>query len=137
MSLHKNLTSFENFEAIGFGGGQTPFGTPYEPSGEEIKNTLNQLYERFQSDTRIAVIHQPPENTELDKVDEDHVGSPEVRELIEDHDFDLVLTGHIHEARGEDTIGNTKLVNPGPVTEGFYATTEIDQDSVEVELKSL
>lgn len=136
LNLHKKIGSFEEFEAVGFGGGQTPFGTPFEPEGEEIKRTVSTLYGRMKSDKKVAVIHQPPKDTELDLVDGEHVGSPEVRELIEEKSFDLFLTGHIHESRGMDSLNGSKLVNPGPVMDGFYGVAEVGQE-IEVELKEL
>ncbi len=136
INLHKNIASLGNFEAVGFGGGQTPFGTPFEPSGKNIKEAVDLLYQRMTSDTRVAVIHQPPKDTKLDLVDGDHVGSEEVRELIEEKDFDLFLTGHIHEARGRQKIGDTLAVNPGPVIEGYYAVADIE-DGIELEMKQL
>lgn len=136
MNIHKKIASFETFEAVGFGGGITPFGTPFEPAGKEIKQTIETLYPRMKHDTKVAVIHQPPADTELDIADGNHVGSQEVRELIEEKDFQLLLTGHIHESRGRDQIGDTLMVNPGPVMEGYYAIAEID-DGVEVEMKHL
>ncbi len=136
MNIHKKIASFEKFEAVGFGGGQTPFGTPFEPEGEEIKTALTTLYDRMKADTKIAVIHQPPAATNLDIVDGDHVGSTEVRSLIEEKDFDLVLTGHIHESRGLDRIEETPVVNPGPVMEGYYGVAKIDEE-IELEMKQL
>lgn len=136
INLHRKIGSFDGFEALGHGGGITPFGTPFEPSGEEIKNTVETLSQRMKSDTKLAVIHQPPANSELDLAEGDHVGSPEVRELLEESEFDLVLTGHIHESRGRDSFEGTVAVNPGPVLEGFYAVAEIG-DGIAVEMKQL
>ncbi len=137
MNIHKKIASFESFEAVGFGGGITPFGTPFEPEGSEIKAAVETLYQRMKADNKIAVIHQPPKDTGLDIADGDHVGSPEVRELIEQKDFDLVLTGHIHESRGRDELNGTPVVNPGPVMEGYYGVAEIEEGEIEVELRSL
>lgn len=136
MNLHKKIASIGNFEAVGYGGGITPFGTPFEPSGADIQQALETLYGRMTSDKKVAVIHQPPKDTALDVADGDHVGSEEVRELIEDHDFDLVLTGHIHESAGQDQLSGTPVVNPGPVMEGRYAVAEIEE-GVEIEMKKL
>jgi Icc-related predicted phosphoesterase len=136
MNLHKKIASLGNFEAVGFGGGQTPYGTPFEPSDKDIVDALDTLHGRMTSDTKVAVIHQPPKDTELDIVEGDHVGSEGVRKLIEDKDFDLLLTGHIHESRGKTGISGTVAVNPGPVMEGYYAVAEID-GSVSVEMKEL
>jgi len=137
MNLHKKIAAFEDFEAVGFGGGQTPFGTSFEPEGKVIKQTLTTLHSRMKHERKIAVIHQPPKGTELDVADGQHVGSPEVRELIEEKDFELVVTGHIHESYGIDQIGDTQIVNPGPVLEGHYGLAKFDDNEIEVELKSL
>jgi len=136
MNLHKKIAAFTTFEAVGFGGGQSPFDTPFEPEGEDIKQAVETLYDRMSAETRVAVLHQPPKDTDLDIIDNKHVGSSEVREILEDKKFDLLLTGHIHEARGKDKINDTVLVNPGPVMEGYYAVAEIDEE-ISVELKQL
>ncbi len=136
MNIHKKIAAFEEFEAVGFGGGQTPFDTPFEPTGEEISNAVETLYGRMKSDTKVAVIHMPPAGTNLDVVEGDHVGSEEVRSLIEEKDFELVLTGHIHESWGEHELSGTHVVNPGPVMEGRYAVAEFGEE-LEVELKQL
>lgn len=136
MNLHKNVASFDAFDAIGFGGGITPFGTPFEPEEDEIKDVLSQLYGRMQADTRVAVIHQPPFGIAADVTDGDHVGSKAVRDLIEETDLDVVVTGHVHEGRSIDTLAGTTVINPGPVQEGYYGIMEID-DGVDVELKEL
>ncbi len=136
LNMHKKIASFEEFEAVGFGGGITPFDTAFEPKGSEIKNAISVLYDRMTTDKRIAVIHQPPKNTDLDIVDGEHVGSQEVRELFEEKQFDLVVTGHIHEGRGIDTIKDTSIVNPGPVMDGYYAIADV-AEGIEVELKQL
>ncbi len=73
LNLHKKIASFEEFDAVGFGGGSTPFDTPFEPKESEIKNTLTVLYDRMTANTRIAVIHQPPKNTDVDIVNGQHV----------------------------------------------------------------
>ena len=47
---------------------------------------------------------------------------------------DLVLCGHIHEARGEDAVGRSRVVNPGPVADGRYALVEIEDGALDVAL---
>jgi len=136
MNLHKNVESFGEFEAVGFGGGQTPFDTPFEPSEDEIRETVELLHNRMSSDVKVAVIHQPPKDTDLDIVEDDHVGSSEVRALLENQDFDLLLTGHIHQSRGIDELSDTLMVNPGPVNQGYYGVLTVE-DGLDVELRSL
>lgn len=136
MNIHKKIASFDDFEAVGFGGGITPFGTPFEPDEKEIKSALETLYGRMKSERKFGVIHQPPANTKLDIADGDHVGSEEVRNLIEEKDFELILTGHIHESRGKDNLKGTKIVNPGPVLEGYYAVADTE-NGLDIEMKQL
>ena len=136
MNIHKKIASFEEFDVLGYGGGQTPFGTPFEPSGDEIYQALNTLYGRMKSDTKVGVIHQPPKDSKLDIVDGEHVGSEKVRDLIEEKDFSLVLTGHIHESDGVDEIEGTKVVNPGAVADGKYGIAEIGEE-IDLEINEI
>jgi Icc-related predicted phosphoesterase len=53
-----------------------------------------------------------------------HAGSIAVREFIEEHEPELVVCGHIHEARGVDAIGKSTIVNCGPLFKGSYALIE-------------
>lgn len=136
MNIHKKIASFEEFDVVGYGGGQTPFDTPFEPSGDEIYQALNTLYGRMKSDTKVGVIHQPPKDSKLDIVDGKHVGSEKVRDLIEEKDFSLVLTGHIHESDGVDEIEGTKVVNPGAVADGKYGIAEIGEE-IDLEINEI
>ena len=136
INLHREISSLKEYELVGYGGGITPFGTPFEPEGDDIKNALETLQNRMKSDKRIALIHQPPKDTEVDIADGQHVGSEAVRDLLTNSEFDLAVTGHIHESRGIDSLEGTKVVNPGPVMQGFYAVLETNGDT-DIELKSL
>jgi len=59
-----------------------------------------------------------------------HVGSREIRRFIEMGKPFLCITGHIHESRGVDEIGETRIVNPGAFKNGNYAVIEIDNMQV-------
>jgi hypothetical protein len=48
-----------------------------------------------------------------------------VREFIERRKPLVCFTGHIHEAPGIDTIGETRIVNPGPLGTRSYAYLDI------------
>ncbi len=136
MNLHKNICSFDEFEAVGFGGGQTPFGTPFEPEEQEIVDTIETLYQRMKDDKKVAVLHNPPHGYNVDITNGEHVGSKKITKMLEEKDFDLVVTGHIHECPGIDDIEGTKLINPGATDNGRYGIAYIN-DEIEVELKSL
>ncbi|HTY35556.1 MAG TPA: metallophosphoesterase [Bacteroidota bacterium] len=106
----------------------TPMNTPYELSEEEIL----QRAEAGWSDVsalrwKIFVPHAPPHGTKLDRIFVGkHVGSTAVRRFVEHRQPDVLICGHIHEARGMDTIGNTQMVNCGPAGRGSYASIEFD-----------
>lgn len=80
----------------------------------------------------ILVSHQPPFGTINDKLPSGlNVGSKAVRRFIEKYQPLACFTGHIHEGMGCDYIGATKVINPGPFSEGFYASIQIIQNPLE------
>lgn len=108
--------------------------TPYEVSEKDIEDALMRGWKDIQhAERRIILSHTPPHKTNLDRVRIGmHVGSTALRKFIEEHSPDLVLCGHIHEAKGTDRIGNTILCNCGSVADGKYALVEINE-SISVE----
>ncbi len=136
MNLHKQLFSMDSYEFVGFGGGSTPFDTPFEPDDDERGDVLAQLLDRTQADHRVIVSHQPPHGTRIDRTEDGtQAGSERLRALLEEEAVDAVFSGHIHEARGTDELGGALLVNPGPVNEGYYAVAEFGAEEVDVELR--
>lgn len=78
-------------------------------------------------DNLIVIAHNPPKDTKGDLITAGlHVGSPLIRAFAEAHKPLLLVSGHIHEAYGVDSIGPTTVVNPGSVAEGRYAIVEIE-----------
>lgn len=114
----------------------SPLKTPYEVSEETIAEKIKQGYSKIKNaKKRILISHAPPYGTKLDVTHSGiHVGSTTVREFIEDHQPDLVVCGHIHEARGKDAIDKTIIVNCGAANKGYYVMVEI-QEAIEVYLK--
>ena len=57
-----------------------------------------------------------------------------MREFIEKYKPLAVITGHIHESAGIDTIGNTTVINPGALLENNYAWLDVEkqEDSFKV-----
>lgn len=83
----------------------------------------------------VLLAHVPPHHTTLDRTMLGcHVGSRAVREFLDEHPVKLFLCGHIHEARGYQTMGPTTLVNCGPARRGNYAVISLDDTSVDVQL---
>jgi Icc-related predicted phosphoesterase len=60
-----------------------------------------------------------------------------VRRFIEDVQPDVCLTGHIHEARSEDQIGKTRIVNPGLFEEGGYAVIRLENGQLTIRLEQI
>jgi len=110
----------------------TPMHTPYEIPEEEIAARLAAGYGEIRHCRRKVLIpHAPPYGTRVDIVHAGyHVGSTAVREMIETAEPDVVICGHIHEGRGEDTIGATKIVNCGSAADGYYAVIHIGEETV-------
>jgi uncharacterized protein len=113
----------------------SPLRTPYEVPDEELGRRAEAgLADVDGARVRIFCPHSPPYGTACDSLRSGwHVGSPALRAFIDREQPDLLLCGHIHEARGLDEVGRTRVVNPGPVASGHYALVEVG-DGVSVEL---
>jgi len=109
---------------IGIGGAiESQFGAPFEFSEQEAARTLSKASEACSSQFLIVVSHCPPRDTKLDLAGGRwHVGSVSVRRLIEEKKPALVVCGHIHEAQGTDSIGDSLIVNVGAAAHGHYAS---------------
>jgi hypothetical protein len=113
-----------------FGVSAAPFSflhTPNEISEEEISRRAEIGWnDVVKARWKIFVPHAPPAGTKVDRVLlGKHVGSTAVRKFIEERQPDIAICGHIHEARGQDVIGKTKIVNCGTAAKGYYAVVEI------------
>ncbi len=123
-------------QLVGFfgvsGGPKSPLHTPYEISEDEIARRAHAGYSEVKnSKLKVFVPHMPPFGTKVDIVHSGiHVGSVAVRNFIEDHKPDVVICGHIHEARGQDTIEKTLIVNCGPAGRGCCAVVDINEKVV-------
>jgi Icc-related predicted phosphoesterase len=111
---------------------RSPLHTPYELSDEELERRIQAGFATVK-DCRVKVFcpHAPPRDTVCDRLRSgEHVGSAIIRTFVERHQPDLVLCGHIHESRGIDEIGGSRVVNPGPAAAGHYAVVEINETVV-------
>lgn len=127
ISLHRKHVLVENVTFIGVGGSLAFNCSPNEISEADFASFLSQSVEGIDRQIpKILVCHQPPFNTLTDKTwANQHVGSKSVRSFIEKIQPLICFTGHIHEGMGIDTIGITKIINPGPVWKGQFAYAEI------------
>jgi len=133
ISAHDKRIEVNGIGVVGIGGSNiTPFHTVWELTEDEIREILERNYR----DGDVILSHVPPYGTKADLTHSGlHVGSQALREFIEEKKPPLVITGHIHEGRSVDKIGETLVVNPGPLFRGYYAVVDLDQ--LEAVLKSL
>src|SRR5919108_3056108 len=106
----------------------SPLRTPYELPDDELERRIEGGFAGV-AGCRLKIFcpHAPPLDTACDRLPSgEHVGSATIRAFIEREQPDAVLCGHIHEARAEDVVGRSKVVNPGPVHAGHYALVDVD-----------
>ena len=140
--LNSRPLQFKNVTFLGISGSLPCLGTtPYELSENEFHQQLKKLANSGTILPRefVFVTHQPPINTLNDQLlNSQHVGPKSIRSFIETMQPKLCLTGHIHEARGTDHIGNCIVHNPGPFREGYYSIiTLIGKEPPKIEMKQL
>jgi uncharacterized protein len=100
----------------------------YEFTEEELAQALQTGWNALDSvRPHVVLSHVPPRGCKLDRTFLwKHVGSTTVRDFIAARQPDLIVCGHIHEARGVEQIGRTTVVNCGPAARGYYALAELE-----------
>jgi len=128
--IDRKIASVKGIPVAGIGGSlPSPLGkTPNEFAEADFKRFLDQEpFASCEPGAFIFLSHQPPYATNVDKAwVGGHVGSREIRNFIEVKKPFLCVTGHIHESRGVDVIGDTTIVNPGAFKSGNYAVIEVE-----------
>ena len=129
INIQATTQYFGDFAIVGSGGASKFTGaTPNERSDEELVSDIEKAYIKKEGEPLIIVTHNPPHSLKIDKVAPFvHVGSKLIRHFIEQNQPILAVSGHIHEAYGEDHIGSTLTVNPGALCDGRYAIVEIEK----------
>jgi hypothetical protein len=115
-NLHGECRKVKEIVFCGLNGSnKTPLHTPQEYKDSEMEALLRNFDKTANARCHVLLSHAPPAKTKIDKIFLGfHVGSKAIRNFIEKFQPDLVICGHIHEARGIDTIGKTLVINPGP-----------------------
>jgi len=140
INLHGNGYVFGDVGIFGCGGSSpTPFNTPSEISESDIKKYLTDGYTKVKNAKwKIMVCHTPPKDTVIDIVRSGmHVGSSTVRDFIVQYKPDVCISGHIHESRGKDEVGDTVVLNAGMFRDGWYIEINIDKEDFSAMLKAL
>ncbi len=140
MNLEHTAVEIEGMFLSGLGGALSgPVPTPYEHNDAEIGKALADSVSGLPRGAPLVILsHQPPFGTKADQVRGGrNVGSRALREFLEEHQPLACFCGHIHESPGLDSIGETKVANPGPLPQGGYAWAEWEGGGLKVELKSV
>ncbi len=141
VNIHGRYYVFDDYVIVGYGGSNpTPFNTPLEFSEESIeKNFEKTIQEALGTGKKlIFACHAPPKDTVIDRiVTGAHVGSSSIRKLIEKYKPMIGLHGHIHEAIGLEKLGETFILNPGPLLWGRYVILELRDDKFSITFTSI
>jgi Icc-related predicted phosphoesterase len=126
INIHKKIYEFGGLKLAGLGGTNGNGFTMGITFSEDFAYEFLRKCEKC-----VYLLHQPPYGI-LDDVGDRHIGSEGIRKAIAEANPRIVISGHVHEARGYMKNGETLLVNPGPARDGYAAL--IDTDRVEVEM---
>lgn len=132
VSIHGTHRIIKDVAFLGCGGA-LPFVGGYVFTEAQYDEILKQTLEGLAPEIpKILVAHQPPHKTLVDRTYFGyHVGSKSIRKFIEATQPLICFTGHIHEAYGMDKIGETHLINAGPIMgTNRYAYAEIEDGKV-------
>lgn len=117
----------------------TPFNTPSEASEAQLSRWLTRAHAAADGFRHLIFMsHTPPHATKTDRISSGQsVGSLTVRKFIEEVQPEVCLTGHIHEAKAEDRIGITRIVNPGLFEAGGYAVIRLENGRLTIRLEQI
>ncbi|WMW23090.1 metallophosphoesterase [Methanolobus mangrovi] len=133
-NLHNGSITIDGVQFVGMGGSNpTPFCTPFEIEESDFETNLNSLMNETGNTEEPVVIltHVPPYGI-LDEVGGMHVGCKALSVFLDK--ADIMVCGHIHEARGIRNSGKTIIVNPGMAALGFAALIDINRENHEYDI---
>lgn len=132
-NVQKGPFEIGGYTFVGWGGAVGPVdadGSFYCLKERTFKKHFASGFDSEPSKT-ILLVHTPPvSRVDLDPEINDHVGAQVVNEVVEKHQPAFCLCGHAHGTPGQDTIGSTVVVNPGPMFRGRYAFIDTDKHRV-------
>lgn len=134
ISLNGKRVEIDGIPFVGLGGAPCcNFNTPREISEEEYDSQLSSTM----VEGCVLVSHAPASGT-LDLTPSGKsLGSNVIADYVRKYKPVLVLSGHVHEARGIVEKDGTVFANPGPLKEKQVVIAEILNQKVSVRLVSL
>jgi len=121
LSIAGKCVEFGGYSFCGVGGG---LGGEYAVTEEDLDRVLRSVIVQ----KSVVISHMPPKGV----CDGNGLGSDSIRKIVEEFKPQFVFCGHIHEAKGTGKIGESIVVNPGPVVDGNYALIDLETKSVEL-----
>lgn len=119
----------ERYKVLGFGGALAST----KIRGLQVRESDLEYYlEGRVDETTILLSHNPPSNSCTGGGR--GIGAYMLKSIIKRHKPLLVIVGHIHRGRCVDLLGNSKILNPGPLRRGYYSLVNIEGLQVEVQL---
>ncbi len=123
-NLHARASSLGDFKIAGLGGVNGGFNMGITFTDEFARNFLGNCR------GCIFLTHQPPFGI-LDEVPGGkHIGSRGIMDAVRMAKPPLVISGHVHEARGKLITDDTIFINPGPARDGYAAIVDLDAREV-------
>lgn len=98
---------------LGYGGG----GFSMRDKGfEKLSKQFEKEIKELGNPKVVLITHAPPYKTKIDMIMKEPCGNKSIKNFIKKvHPIVLVVSGHLHENAGkEDTLGKTRIINPGP-----------------------
>jgi predicted phosphohydrolase len=100
------------------------YGSPWQPwffdwAFNAGPDELRRKWQAIPDDTDVLLLHCPPRGYGDRTVGGNHAGCPHLLERIEELRPRLAVFGHIHEGRGQWTLGPTTLANVSIVDEAY------------------
>ncbi len=130
--IHGKSVEVSGYTFHGLGGSTY---TPFNTIAEYPEDYYYKLLKNFEYGERSVLIsHCPPYGIlDLTRTGK-RAGSRAIREYMDS--FSVIFCGHVHERRGIEKSENTTVINPGPLSRGFYAVTDLD-NPLDVKLMKL
>lgn len=106
--LHQAYYRMDGYFFIGYG------GDGFRMADKKFEKVTKKLIKDLKPGEKVVLVtHGPPYGTELDLLNNDHIGNKSYKDFIKKHKPILSICGHLHENSGkEDKL--FKIINPGP-----------------------
>ncbi len=132
--VQENILYYGGFFFSGFGGeiteSQAEENFVLQYPIQKVRFFMRKLC--YLSGKKVLILHTPPQS-KLDFEKGSHKGCYCVNEVIEWLKPDFVFCGHAHMASGEEWLGKSLIINPGPLKKGCFALLDTREPNVHFE----